>query len=97
MEHPCSTRLVTVESVRAGHPDKFCDRVADSLLDAYLAEDPNARVAVEVMVTAGKILVAGEVSSSAKIPIQDVVMKAIRDIGYSAEELSDDASGAPDV
>ena len=97
MEHPCPIRLVTAESVRAGHPDKFCDRVADTLLDAYLAEDPGSRVAVEVMVTAGKILVAGEVSSSAEVSVRDVVMKAIRDIGYTPEDLSDYASGAPDV
>ena len=48
-------RLVTAESVRAGHPDKFCDQVADAILDAHLRQDPNARVAVEVFATAGKM------------------------------------------
>ena len=58
-------RLVTAESVRAGHPDKFCDQVADAILDAHLRQDPNARVAVEVFATAGKIIVGGEVTSKA--------------------------------
>lgn len=52
-------KLVTAEAVRAGHPDKLCDQIADAILDAHLADDPNARVAVEVMATAGKITVAG--------------------------------------
>ena len=60
-------RLVTAESVRAGHPDKFCDQVADAILDAildaHLRQDPNARVAVEVFATAGKIIVGGEITS----------------------------------
>ena len=56
-------RLVTAESVRAGHPDKFCDQVADAILDAHLRQDPNAHVAVEVFATAGKIVVGGEVTS----------------------------------
>ena len=55
-------RLVTAESVRAGHPDKFCDQIADAILDAHLRQDPNARVAVEVFATAGKMLIGGEVS-----------------------------------
>ena len=60
-------RLVTAESVRAGHPDKFCDQVADAILDAHLRQDPNARVAVEVFATAGKIIVGGEVTSKATV------------------------------
>ena len=62
--------LVTAESVRAGHPDKFCDQAADAILDAHLRQDPNARVAVEVFATAGKIVVGGEITSKArKIPV----------------------------
>ena len=61
-----TTRLVTAESVRAGHPDKFCDQVADAILDAHLRQDPNARVAVEVFATAGKIVVGGEITSQAE-------------------------------
>ena len=56
-------RLVTAESVRAVHPDKFCDQVADAILDAHLRQDPNARVAVEVFVTADNIVVGGEITS----------------------------------
>ena len=52
--------ILTAESVTAGHPDKLCDTIADSVLDACLKEDPNARIACEVLATAGKILVAGE-------------------------------------
>lgn len=51
-------RLVTAESVRAGHPDKFCDQIADAILDAHLAHDPAARVAVEVFATEGKMMIA---------------------------------------
>ena len=58
-----NTRLVTAESVRTGHPDKFCDQVADAILDAHLRQDPNARIAAEVFATAGKIIVGGEVTS----------------------------------
>ena len=54
------TRLMTAEAVRAGHPDKFCDQLADRLLDEYLKDDPNTRAAIEVMAADGKILVAGE-------------------------------------
>ena len=60
-----NTRLVTAESVRAGHPDKFCDQVADAILDAHLRRDLNARVAVEVFATAGKMIIGGEVTSKA--------------------------------
>lgn len=61
------TRLVTAEAVRRGHPDKFCDQIADAILDAHLSYDPNARVAVEVMATAGKITIGGEITSRASI------------------------------
>ncbi len=57
--------ILTAESVTAGHPDKLCDAIADSILDACLKEDPNARVACEVLATAGKILVAGELHTTA--------------------------------
>lgn len=58
-------RLVTAESVRAGHPDKICDQIADAILDAHLRQDKNARVAVGVMATDGKIVISGEISSVA--------------------------------
>ena len=73
-------RLVTAESVRAGHPDKFCDQVADAILDAHLRQDPNARVAVEVFATAGKIIVGGEVTSKATVSYDKIVAGVINRI-----------------
>ena len=70
-------RLVTAESVRAGHPDKLCDQVADAILDAYLRQDPNARVAVEVFSTAGKMLIGGEITSKAKVECGRIVADII--------------------
>ena len=77
-----TTRLVTAESVRAGHPDKFCDQVADAILDAHFRQDPNARVAVEVFATAGKIVVGGEITSKAKVSYDKIVAGVINRIGY---------------
>ncbi len=81
------TRLVTAESVRAGHPDKFCDQVADAILDAHLRLDPNARVAVEVFATAGKIVVGGEITSQAEVDCSRIVVGVINRIGYTMEDL----------
>lgn len=80
-------RLVTAESVRAGHPDKFCDQIADSILDAHLAQDPYARVAVEVFATNGKVIIGGEVSSRAKVDCGEIVADAIDRIGYTMRDL----------
>ena len=80
-------RLVTAESVRAGHPDKFCDQVADAILDAHLRQDTNARVAVEVFATAGKIVVGGEITSKAKVSYDRIVAGVINRIGYAMEDL----------
>ena len=72
--------LVTAESVRAGHPDKLCDQIADAILDAHLRQDPNARVAVEVFATAGKMLIGGEATSRSTRSPRTVSrpMKALR-------------------
>ena len=86
-------RLVTAESVRAGHPDKFCDQVADAILDAHLKQDPNARVAVEVFATAGKIIVGGEITSKAKVSYDKIVAGVINRIGYTMSDLSGDPHG----
>ena len=83
-------RLVTAESVRAGHPDKFCDQVADAILDAHLRQDPNAHVAVEVFATAGKIVVGGEITSKAKISYDKIVAGVINRIGYTMSDLCGD-------
>ena len=74
--------ILTAESVTAGHPDKLCDTIADSVLDACLKEDPNARVACEVLATAGKILVAGELRTTASPDVEDIVRQMVRNAGY---------------
>ena len=83
-------RLVTAESVRAGHPDKFCDQVADAILDAHLRQDPNARVAVEVFATAGKIVVGGEITSKAEVDGRRIVAGVINRISYTMSDLCGD-------
>lgn len=77
--------ILTAESVTAGHPDKLCDTIADSVLDACLKEDPNARVACEVLATAGKILVAGELHTSAVPDVEPIVRQVVRDAGYGCD------------
>ena len=86
-----TTRLVTAESVRAGHPDKFCDQVADAILDAHLRQDLNARVAVEVFATAGKMIIGGEVTSKAEVDCGRIVADAIDRIGYTMCVLCEDS------
>ena len=85
-------RFATAEAVRAGHPDKFCDQLADMLLDEYLRGDPNTRAAIEVMATDGKILVAGEVTSQAGVDAESVLQRLCAEVGYTMEELSADGS-----
>ncbi|GAB3589295.1 methionine adenosyltransferase [Calidifontibacter terrae] len=77
-------RLFTSESVTEGHPDKICDQISDSILDAMLAEDPNSRVAVETMVTTGLVHIAGEVRTKSYVPIAQLVRKTITDVGYDS-------------
>ena len=67
-------RLFTSESVSEGHPDKVADQISDAILDAILAKDPNGRVACETTVTTGLVLVVGEISTSAYVDIQSVVL-----------------------
>jgi len=77
-------RLFTSESVTEGHPDKICDQISDAVLDAFLANDPNARVACEVAVTTGLVLVTGEItSSSGYVDIPALVRNTIKEIGYT--------------
>ena len=75
--------ILTAESVTEGHPDKLCDTIADAVLDACLLGDPDSRVACEVLATAGKITVAGEIATKAMPDIPHIVCKTIRQIGYS--------------
>ena len=75
-------KLFTSESVTEGHPDKLCDYISDSVLDAYLAKDENARVACETVAGKGEIFITGEISSTAEIDIEEIARQAIKDIGY---------------
>ncbi|MGW8066621.1 methionine adenosyltransferase [Streptomyces ziwulingensis] len=79
-----SSRLFTSESVTEGHPDKIADRISDTVLDALLAQDPAARVAVETLITTGQVHVAGEVTTSAYADIPTLVRDAVLDIGYDS-------------
>lgn len=83
-------RLFTSESVTEGHPDKICDQISDTILDALLAVDPHARVAVETMVTTGLVHVAGEVTTSGYVEIPKLVRDVITGIGYNSSEVSFD-------
>lgn len=84
--------IFTSESVTEGHPDKICDRISDSILDSFLKNDPDARVAVETMTTTGVVIVAGEVTSTHKMDVQDIVRNEINDIGYNKPEYGFDGS-----
>jgi len=87
--------LFTSESVTEGHPDKVCDQIADAFLDEFLKQDPDSRVAVEILTTSGFVIVAGEVTSKAnfdKKAQEEVVRQVIRDIGYDKPELEFDAN-----
>ena len=72
----------TSESVTEGHPDKICDQISDSILDAILAQDPNAHVACECATTTGMVLVMGEITTSAYVPIDQIVRRKVVEIGY---------------
>ena len=74
--------IFTSESVSEGHPDKMADQISDAILDAYLDKDPKARVACETLVKTGMVVVAGEISSSVSIEIEDLCRKVVCDIGY---------------
>src|SRR5690606_35726788 len=77
--------LFTSESVSEGHPDKMADQISDAVLDAILAQDPNARVACETLVKTGMAIVAGEITTKAWVDLEDLVRGVIRDIGYTSE------------
>nr|WP_312576466.1 methionine adenosyltransferase [Sedimentibacter sp.] len=82
--------LFTSESVTEGHPDKMCDQISDSILDAILEQDPNGRVACETSTTTGLVLVAGEISTNCYIDIPKIVRKTIENIGYTNAEFGFD-------
>ena len=79
--------FITSESVTAGHPDKICDRISDAILDACLEQDPNSRVACEVMVTTWTVIVSWEITTKAQVNYTDLVRKTIKEIGYNEQTL----------
>lgn len=83
--------LFTSESVTEGHPDKICDQISDSILDAMLAQDPMSRVACETACTTGLVLVMGEVTTKANVDIQKIVRDTVREIGYDRAKYGFDA------
>lgn len=85
-------RFFTSESVTEGHPDKICDQISDTILDAILAEDPAARVAVETMVTTGLVHVAGEITTEAYVDIPGLVREKVTSIGYTSSEIGFDGN-----
>lgn len=90
-EEIMAKRVFSSESVTEGHPDKLCDQVSDAILDAYLAQDPMARVACETVTTTGMVLVMGEISSTAQVDIPAVVRGTVREIGYTDPAYGFDA------
>jgi S-adenosylmethionine synthetase len=86
-----SSYLFTSESVAEGHPDKMCDAISDAILDAVLTQDPHARVACETFATNGLVLIAGEITTTARIDYAKVARETIRKIGYDKPEYGFDA------
>ncbi|HEY9899772.1 MAG TPA: methionine adenosyltransferase [Pantanalinema sp.] len=84
-------RLFTSESVTEGHPDKICDQISDTVLDAILSQDPLGRVACETTVTTGLVLVSGEITTTANLDIPALVRKTVADIGYTRAKYGFDA------
>ena len=82
--------LATAESVTEGHPDKVCDQISDAILDAILEQDPYARVACEVSVAMGVVIVLGEITCKGYVEIPDVVRQVVRDVGYTKPEYGFD-------
>lgn len=85
-------QLFTSESVSEGHPDKVADQISDAVLDAYLAQDPKARVACETLVKTGMVVIAGEVKSIANVDLEAVVRKTVCSIGYNSTEVGFDGN-----
>jgi len=84
--------IFTSESVSEGHPDKMADQISDAILDAIIADDPNARVAVETLVKTGVAVVAGEVRTNTYVDLEDIVRNVILDIGYDSSDVGFDGA-----
>jgi len=83
--------IFTSESVSEGHPDKMADQISDAVLDALLAKDPGARVACETLVKTGLVIIAGEISTTAYVDLEDLVRSTVKGIGYDSSEVGFDA------
>ena len=83
--------LFTSESVTEGHPDKICDQISDAILDSILSLDKNARVACEVSITTGLVVIMGEISTDAYVDIPSVVRNVISNVGFNDPELGFDS------
>ena len=86
------SRLFTSESVTEGHPDKIADSISDAVLDALLAQDPFARVAVETLITTGLVVVAGEVSTTGYVDVASTARERILEIGYDSSRKGFDGA-----
>jgi S-adenosylmethionine synthetase len=89
-----SNYLFTSESVSEGHPDKVADQISDAILDAYLKQDANAKVACECLITTGQLIIAGEITSTASVDAVTIAKEVIRDIGYTNSEYGFDYNTA---
>jgi len=85
-----NNHVFTSESVSEGHPDKVADQISDAVLDALLEQDRHARVAVETMVKTGMVIIAGEVTTSAWVDLEEIVRDTVREIGYDSSEIGFD-------
>ncbi len=92
MKNMKSFQTFTSESVSEGHPDKVADQISDAVLDAILAEDSRARVACETLVKTGMVIIAGEVTTSAWVDLEEIVRNTVRDIGYNSSEIGFDGA-----
>src|SRR3954462_14919151 len=88
-----SSYTFSSESVSEGHPDKVCDFIADSILDAHLADDPSSRVACEVLCKSGQVVLAGEITSRTNVDYETIARDAIREIGYTDASEAFNADG----
>ena len=90
-----SYKIVASESVTEGHPDKICDQISDTILDAILAEDPDAHVACECFVTTGLVLIGGEITTTKPVILnyEEIVRNTIKEIGYDDSSIGFDYRG----
>ncbi|MBE6818347.1 MAG: methionine adenosyltransferase [Ruminococcaceae bacterium] len=87
-----SKHLFTSESVTQGHPDKLCDQISDGILDAIIAQDKNARVACETLCTTGQVVIAGEITTTANVDINEIARKVICEAGYDSSDMGFDGN-----